>query len=137
MLKEISLLRKATALGFFFPQARMHCYFYSHFCLVLFTMFTLFFFLPLFKIRNLKISQLMEPSKILNYWCLYDCIYVFSTVHFVILMYLAEIGHEGRGRALEVCCFIFEATPPMVKGHQEVKLPYNALWLSTFVWQNP
>ena len=43
----------------------------------------------------------------------------------------------GWGQAHKVCGHIFEATPPGVKGHPGVNLPYNVLWLPNLVRRTP
>ena len=59
----------------------------------------------------------MESVCVFKYVCMSG--YAFRRA----LRYRAETWHGGRGQAHEVCGHIFKATPPVVKGHPEVKLP--------------
>ena len=60
------------------------------------------------------------------YVCTYVRMYVSMYVRLCVLScfeYRSESWDGGRGWAHEVYGHIFEATPPGVKGHPEVKLP--------------
>ena len=52
------------------------------------------------------------------------------------LTYGAETWHGSRGWALEAQEHIFEVTPK-IKGHSEVNLLRNALWLQNLVERTP
>ena len=51
--------------------------------------------------------------------------------------YRAESWHGGSAQAPEVCGHIFEATPPWVKGHSGVDLPYKCPMAVKFGEKNP
>ena len=72
-------------------------------------------------------------------FCKYVCIYVGVYGHAFrrAVRYGAETWHGVRGWGPEVCGHIFEATPPKVKGHPEVKVLLKCPMATKFGRKNP
>ena len=92
---------------------------------------------------HFKISYLYLKSQLLSIYtikisksvCVFVCVSGYTFRH--ALRYRAENWHGGRGRAHEVCGHTFEATPPKVKGHPEVNLPWECPMATQFGEKNP